>query len=120
MNGHKKKGFEIMKGKDGDIYQIKGMSSNNKDDMFHVKEHMIHKGINQHRTFKIKSSDLQNIIRESSRKIYSKDINKQKKIDIIKDHEQYRKVIKCPCKSKKIYRYTPELIDQSIYKVIKV
>ena len=38
----------------------------------------------------------------------------------MKDHEQYRKVIKCPCKSKKIYRYTPELIDQPIYKFIKM
>ena len=120
IDGHKKKSFEIMKGKDGDVYQIKGISSENKDDTFHVKERMIHKGINQHRTFKIKSSDLQNIIRESTRKIYSKDINKQKKIDIIKDSKQYPKVIKCPCKNKKLNRYTPGLIDQAICKVIKI
>ena len=30
------------------------------------------------------------------------------------------KVIKCPCKSKKDYKYTPGLIDQSIYKIIKI
>jgi hypothetical protein len=120
VDGQKKKSFEIMKGKDGNVYQIKGVSTDNKNDTFHVKERMIHKGINQHRTFKIKSSDLQNIIKESSRKIYSKDVNKQKNIDIIKDSEQYPKVIKCPCKSKKLYRYTPGLIDQSIYKVIKI
>lgn len=116
IEGHKKKSFEIMKGKDGDVYQIKGVSSDNKDDTFHVKERIIHKGINQHRTFKIKSSDLQNIIKESTRKIYTKDINKQKKIDIIKDIEEHR--IKPSCK--KHYIYTPSLIDQAIYKVIKI
>lgn len=82
--GKKYTKFQIVKGNDGHINQIKGETNNG--DIYHV-EHDIKKKndktgmvISQHKVYKIKSSDLQSILKESQ-----KDTNATKATNATKD-----------------------------------
>ena len=72
ITGKKYTKFQIVKGHDGHINQIKGTTTNG--DLYHIehdikdrnnKTGMIH---SQHKVYKIKSSDLKNILKESEKK----------------------------------------------------
>lgn len=71
-SGKKYTKFQIVKGNDGSINQIKGTSTNG--DLYHIQHNTKHRnsktGIvhSQHRVYKIKSSDLKNILKESQKK----------------------------------------------------
>ena len=68
-NGKKKGSFEVIKDKNGDIHKLKGISENNNPNIYNIEEHILKKKEGkfetQHRTFKIKSSDINNILKES-------------------------------------------------------
>jgi valyl-tRNA synthetase len=85
--GKKYTKFQIVKGHDGHINQIKGETNNG--DIYHV-EHDIKKKndktgmvISQHKVYKIKSSDLQSILKESQKA--TKATKDPKKIIILKE-----------------------------------
>lgn len=82
-SGKKYTKFQIVKGHDGTINQIKGETNNG--DLYHIQHNikkkndktgMVH---SQHKVYKIKSSDLQSILKESE-----KDKKATKKIIILK------------------------------------
>lgn len=68
-SGKKYTKFQILKGHDGVINQIKGES--NDGNLFHIQHNVKKRNdktglvLQKHRVFKIKSSDLQNLIKES-------------------------------------------------------
>jgi len=85
--GKKYTKFQIVKGHDGHINQIKGETNNG--DLYHIehdikkkndKTGMIH---SHHKVYKIKSSDLQSILKESEKA--SKDPKDSKKVIILKE-----------------------------------
>ena len=91
--GKKYTKFQIVKGHDGHINQIKGETNNG--DIYHIehdikkkndKTGMVH---SQHKVYKIKSSDLQSILKESEKA--TKATKEAKKIIILK--ESPKKVI---------------------------
>jgi hypothetical protein len=84
--GKKYTKFQIVKGHDGHINQIKGETNNG--DLYHIehdikkKNHktgMVH---SQHKVYKIKSSDLQSILKESQKT--NKETKEPKKVIILK------------------------------------
>ena len=89
ISGKKYTKFQILKGHDGVINQIKGES--NDGNVFHI-QHDVKKRNNKtglvlqkHKIFKIKSSDLQSLIQESkSSKMSKKSSNKSPKKILIK------------------------------------
>ena len=98
IDGKKKTKFEIIKGKDGEIHQIKGITSNENSDMFNINQHVIKKNLNKgiiydkHRKFKIKASNLNSLLRGSDdKKIHIEKNNKPKvlKIEIHKEKDKY-------------------------------
>ena len=98
INGKKKESFEIIKGKDGTIHQIKGTTSNENKDTFNIQERVIKKNSNQkliknkYRTYKIKARDLNNIILESENSIINNNnqkIIKKNKKDTPKDKNSF-------------------------------
>ena len=85
--GKKYTKFQIVKGHDGHINQIKGETNNG--DIYHIehdikkkndKTGMVH---SQHKVYKIKSSDLQSILKESEKA--TKATKEAKKIIILKE-----------------------------------
>jgi hypothetical protein len=85
-SGKKYTKFQIVKGNDGHINQIKGETNNG--DIYHV-EHDIKKKndktgmiMSQHKVYKIKSSDLQSILKESQKA--TKEKKEPKKVIILK------------------------------------
>jgi hypothetical protein len=86
QNGKKKSSFHVVKGTNGEVAQIIGVSNNTDPDTYHVKMDL--KKINKdtgliksaHKVFKIKSSNILNLLKESKNKEVIKD--EIKKIDI--------------------------------------
>lgn len=92
-SGKKYTKFQIVKGHDGQVNQIKGETNNG--DLYHIqhdikkkndKTGMVH---SQHKVYKIKSSDLQSILKESHRATNA--TKDHKKVIILK--ESPKKVI---------------------------
>ena len=87
-DGIKKKSFKIIKGKNNAIEEIKGISTNQNSDVFDINHEIKKKNIktgkiySKHRSFKLKSSDILNLFKESTE--YKK--NKVKKIKLINNH----------------------------------
>jgi hypothetical protein len=73
-NGKKKASFKIIKGKNGEIHQIKGITSDNNPDILNIRENIQkldkESGIirAKHRVFKIKSSDISTLLKDNSPK----------------------------------------------------
>jgi hypothetical protein len=97
--GKKYTKFQIVKGHDGHINQIKGETNNG--DIYHIehdikkkndKTGMIH---SQHKVYKIKSSDLQSILKESE-----KDTKATKATKATKDSKKVITLKKTPKKEK--------------------
>jgi hypothetical protein len=107
INGKKKASFEIIKGKDGLVHQIKGSTSNENKDTFDIQERIIKKNSNngfiknKQKTYKIKASDLNNILLESEKSIDNNTLinNKSK---IIKNKNKIIKKTDTKTDSKKI------------------
>ena len=79
-NGHKKTAFYIGEGTGDKIYEIKGISSNNSNDVdiaatLRTKNHE-GRMITQHKVFRLKKSGINNLLRESRLKLVSKDDKK--------------------------------------------
>jgi len=88
-SGKKYTKFQILKGHDGVINQIKGES--NDGNVFHIQHNLKKRNdktglvLQKHKVFKIKSSDLQNLIKEShSSKMSKKSSNESPKKDSLK------------------------------------
>lgn len=70
-NGKKKASFKIIKGKNGEIHQIKGITSNNDPNILNIHENIqkLNKDTGiikaKHRTFKIKSSDISTLLKNN-------------------------------------------------------
>ena len=94
-NNVKKTVFKIIKGSNGVFEQIQGISLNG--DTFHVKQNIVKKNSksgtlsSKHRVFKIKSSNLKELLTESKNSVKKDnhirhiDIDIVKKIDVKKD-----------------------------------
>ena len=95
QDGIKKKSFEIIKDKNGGIHQIKGISRNNNTNTYNIEEHIIKKQNDkiedQYRTFKIKSSDIKNLLKES-KKSNNLVVKTQQKSNDVKPKEKVMKV----------------------------
>ena len=81
-DGKKITAFKVLKGKDGMISQVKGISSKENDSIYNV--HMDVKKIDKeghiekkHKTFKIKSSDILSLLKESHSKDLKESSNKK-------------------------------------------
>ena len=94
VDGKKKTKFEIIKGKDGEIHQIKGITSNENSDIFDINQHVIKKNLNKgtvydkHRKFKIRASNLNSLLRGSD------DKNNKPKVQKIEIHKEKEMKIK--------------------------
>jgi len=74
QNGKKKSRFHIVKGTNGEVAQIIGVSNNTDPDTYHIKMDL--KKLNKdtgliksaHKVFKIKSSNILNLLKESKNK----------------------------------------------------
>lgn len=70
QNGKKKTSFKIMKGTEDNIHQIRGISSDNNPNIYTIIENKSHKNngkiITKHKQFKIKASNIQKLLKESS------------------------------------------------------
>ena len=95
-SGKKYTKFQILKGHDGQVNQIKGETNNG--DLYHIqhdikkkndKTGMVH---SQHKVYKIKSSDLQSILKESHRATNA--TKDHKKVIILKESPKKDKVTK--------------------------
>lgn len=69
IDGKQKKSFEVIKGKNGEIKQIKGISNNNDPSIYHIHEKI--QKINEHgilhskhQAFKLKSTDIINLLKD--------------------------------------------------------
>lgn len=73
LNGHSKTKFSVTKGKDGIVHKVEGVrSSNNPDNLLiHESLRKLNKRTGKIRTanrvFKMKSSDIMNLLRESDK-----------------------------------------------------
>jgi len=103
-NGKEKKSFEIIKGKNGELKQIQGISNNNDPSIYHIHEKI--QKINNHgilhskqRSFKLKSTDIINLLKdEPNTREEIKDTKEEKKTN----HELIKKnnIIKKDCEKK--------------------
>jgi hypothetical protein len=91
-NGKKKASFKIIKGKNGEIHQIKGSTSNNDPNILNIQENIqkLNKETGiikaKHRTFKIKSSDISTLLKNNS------DVSKENSIKTV--HLKVKKPVK--------------------------
>ena len=88
-DGIKKKSFKIIKGKNNAIEEIKGITTNQNSDVFDINHEIKKKNIktgkiySKHRSFKLKSSDILNLFKESTeyKNINLKKDNKVKELN---------------------------------------
>ena len=87
-NGEKKESFEIIKGNDKFIHQIKATSADR--NTFNIQEHIIKKnnGFIKQKTYKIKASHINNILKESKNSIVN---NKKDIIDVLENKDTLSK-----------------------------
>ena len=101
-NGKKKSSFKIIKGKNGEIHQIKGITSNNDPNILNIQENIqkLNKETGiiraKHRTFKIKSSDISTLLKNNS------DIHKEKSNKTLKTIHLKVKNEELPVKKEKL------------------
>jgi hypothetical protein len=141
QDGKKKTSFKIMKGTNDKIHQIKGMSSDNNPNIYTIIEDRSHKNngkiITKHKEFKIKSSNIQKLLKESDKnknktseiksipiKKPVKTNKKNIKIDIkkiygapIKKQTVNKKVAEKPIK--KVVKDNKKVAEKPIKKVVK-
>jgi len=123
-SGKKYTKFQILKGHDGVINQIKGES--NDGNVFHI-QHNVKKRNNKtglvlqkHKVFKIKSSDLQNLIKEShSSKMSKKSSNESSKKDSVKKTIKVKSGKSSKKDSKKSIKNPTKKVSQSSKKTTK-
>jgi hypothetical protein len=128
QDGKKKTSFKIMKGTNDKIHQIKGMSSDNNPNIYTIIEDRSHKNngkiITKHKEFKIKSSNIQKLLKESDNNKNKNKTQEIKSIPIKKSVKTNKKNIKIDIK--KIYD-TPikkntvnkKIAEKPIKKVVK-
>jgi hypothetical protein len=125
-NGHKKTSFEIIKGKNGEIQQIKGIG--NKDE-YHIKQ-VIHKKnkdsgkiISKKRVFKIKSSNLMSLLKESA-KIQHEEKKKMENIETNLSEYSYetkpkKKVLTKKVKTQVVKPKSKPVVKKEVKPVVK-
>jgi len=141
--GKKYTKFQIVKGHDGQINQIKGESNNG--DLYHIqhdikkkndKTGMVH---SHHKVYKIKSSDLQSILKESQKgkketkdhnkviilkespkKVISKKVTKVEKIKKTKEPEKVKKTSSVKKAPKKVVKKNKRSSIKKVKNVKKV
>lgn len=95
-NGKKKSSFKIIKGKNGEIHQIKGITSNNDPNILNIHENIqkLNKETGiiraKHRTFKIKSSDISTLLKNNSN-VYKENSTKTVHLKVKKEMSTFKK-----------------------------
>jgi site-specific DNA-cytosine methylase len=118
-NGKKVTAFKVLKGKDGMISQVKGVTSKENNSIYDINMNIIKKmdyGVIQkkHRSFKIKSSDILTLLKESRSKNLKESSNKQ-----IKDGDKSEKKVVKKVVDKPEKKVTKKVVDKPEKKVTK-
>lgn len=110
-NGREKKSFEVIKGRNGEIRQIRGVSNNNDPSIFLIEEKI--KRINDHgiihsnqRAFKLKSNDIIKLLKEKPKENTKKNLIKKPSVkkDLIKKPSVKKDLIKKPSIKKELIK----------------
>ena len=97
-SGRKKSSFQIIKGKNGEVEQIKGFSTDD-NKVFHIKQQKIKRNDItgqpkvSYKIFKIKSSNLQNLINDKSKVVVSEKSKKSSDKNVKSKKSSAKKVI---------------------------
>ena len=119
-NGKKITSFKVLKGKDGVISQVRGITSKENDSMYNIHMNVVKKidhGLIQkkHKSFKIKSSDLLTLLKESKSKNLKESSNIQKNKQI---KEAENKVVR-EAEKKVVKQGEKKVLKQGEKKVLK-